>query len=324
MNQNVFNFVLLSAILIICGLGCKTPKVIVKSHGQKNEDEPKSLIAERAKQSTDSIIRSSIAFYIPKEIDPVKILRINFNVFQDDSGNGNFHNIPADVERLNTMFGWLNGIYGFNPLPSDPIPGVIELPKTYIQFELDGIYFYKNSGISNSINSAELLREIKKADSKRMNQINVCFTNGKYGTASGLSSLPTSNIDEDMFIIALNFYNKGNTVGDYAATTNMAHEFGHVFDLFHTYLGGGASPNCGSNSTDSEYLDDIFGVWPGNCPHFVTDETHSWSFDTFSSPDDRRTNNIMGGFQSSSYFSPKQIGTMHRALTLKTPKRYLK
>ncbi|MBL7893180.1 MAG: hypothetical protein JNL63_11165 [Bacteroidia bacterium] len=322
--MNAFKFVLFSTLLVIGGQSCKTPKVIVKNHGPKNEDPAMYTIVDKSQQITDSIARNSIAFYIPKETDPVKTIRINFNIFQDDSGYGNFRNVSADIERLNNMFHWLNGIYGNNPAPSDPIAGVIELHKTHIQFELNGVFYYKNSGLINSINSYELLQEIKKTDPKRMDQLNVCFTNGKFGTASGLSSLPTKNLNADMYIVSLNFYNNGKTIGDFAATTNMAHEFGHAFDLVHTYMGGGASPNCATSAEDSEYLDDVFGQWPGNCPHFVTDSAHSWGFDTFSSPNDRRTNNIMGGFQSSSYFSPKQIGMMHRALAIKTPKRYIR
>jgi len=276
-----------------------------------------------AKQETAPTVNPP-AFYIPKKDDPDKVILLNFNVFQNDSGEENFQNTETGLKQLKVYCQYLNDFYASNPPPSDPIPGVHELSKTYIRFELVGIYFYRNSKLLHSINGTELINEIKKTDSTRLNELNICFTNGKYGNAAGISIFPSFNMKDDMWIILLNFYHKGNDVADGNGTGTLAHEMGHVLDLLHTYNGGGAPANCASSANDPEYLDDVFGPWPGNCPQPGPDKDFPWAFDTSSSTTDGRTNNMMGGFKSCNYFSPKQIGMMHRALTIKTPKRYLK
>lgn len=312
-------------ILLLFIFACKASKTATSNTAASAaEEEKKTALKKIATSAQDSILKASIDYYIPKEGDADKIVKVNFNIFQDDSGKNNFQDIAADRERLNNIFTWMSEMYANNPPPSDPVEGVKELKKTYIQFELGGIYFYKNTRLSKSMNSQELLQAIKAVDPMRMEQYNICFTAATYGTAGGISSSPSFNLKEDMWIVMFKTYNKGSSMGDYAATTTLAHELGHSFDLLHTYIGGGASAYCGKSADDPEYLSDVFGPWPGNCPHFAPDKTYPWGFNTSSSSNDRKTNNMMGGFQSSRYFSPKQIGIMHRALTIKTAKRYVK
>ncbi len=99
---------------------------------------------------------------------------------------------------------------------------------------------------------------------------------------------------------------------DYAYATFMAHEIGHCLDLTHTYNG----VTCGGGDT---YLDDVFGSPPpGNCPHI-----YNWGADPTVSTTDRITNNMMSGNKDAHYFSPLQMGRMHRALALKSIRQYL-
>ncbi len=48
-----------------------------------------------------------------------------------------------------------------------------------------------------------------------------------------------------------------------------------------------------------------------------------WEFDTYASPTDLVSNNLLGGFRDESYLSPLQIAKCHRALALKNACRYL-
>jgi len=101
----------------------------------------------------------------------------------------------------------------------------------------------------------------------------------------------------------------------------LTHELGHVLDLKHTVCDGAStspvicSNHCsmvqgtkcsGALCSDDEYLSDIFGPCPGTYP-FVG------------------TPNIMGGGTGEQiYFSPMQAGQMHRALALKSIRKYVK
>ncbi len=130
--------------------------------------------------------------------------------------------------------------------------------------------------------------------------------------ATGFTLTP-SFIDAQMFIVEKNLWNKGKSDGDYAAATNIAHELGHVLDLLHTYNSGGTETN---NPTHHNYMPDLFGS------SFSGYDIINWGKDPCESPNDKVTNNLMGGNQISQYTSPMQIGKMHRALNLYNIKKY--
>jgi hypothetical protein len=104
-------------------------------------------------------------------------------------------------------------------------------------------------------------------------------------------------------------------MGDYARAGTLAHEFGHVLDLVHTYQGGGASANC--NTSDPDFLIDVFGN-PSTCPHICNWATNAWT-----SPTDKITNNLMAGNQACRWVSALQSAQMQRALKEKSVQRYL-
>ena len=76
-----------------------------------------------------------------------------------------------------------------------------------------------------------------------------------------------------------------------------------------------------NHCNNSEYLSDIFGTCPGTCPHIA-----NWGDpDDHNDPDDAKiTNNVMGGSFAQEYFSPMQVGQMHRTLALKSTRKYVK
>ena len=119
----------------------------------------------------------------------------------------------------------------------------------------------------------------------------------------------------DSWVVMLNSYNKGA----YGQSQSLAHEYGHVLDLCHTYLGGGCSANCDINHPD--FLYDVFGNSPSTCPHIA-----SWAADAFDiniSNANKITNNLMGGNQVNRWTSGLQAAKMHRALERKSVSRYL-
>jgi len=98
----------------------------------------------------------------------------------------------------------------------------------------------------------------------------------------------------------------------------LAHEFAHNLEINHTYSVD-PQPICDCN--DPEYLSDIFGQCPGTCPH-----TGEWKdpYDHTIPDDITVTNNVMGGSFAQEYFSPMQVGQMHRSLALKSVRKYVK
>ena len=145
------------------------------------------------------------------------------------------------------------------------------------------------------------------------------FINKMSSGAAAFASLPSCSLINPVFLVAFGAWHgdlfPDHTVGDFASSTVLAHELGHNLDLIHTYNGA----NCTTNSSDPTYMDDIYGLpAPGNCPHNV-----SWDCSQLSISN-KIDNNMLGGNQCAGYFSPKQIGYMHRALRFKSIRKYLK
>lgn len=129
--------------------------------------------------------------------------------------------------------------------------------------------------------------------------------------ATGFTVTP-STANADLYIIEKSLWNKGVTLGDYAAATNIAHELGHVLDLLHTYSSGSET----SSVSHFNYMPDLFGIPFGGF------DIIDWGRDPCLSPTDKVSNNLMGGNQISQYASPMQIGKMHRALHLFNIRKY--
>jgi hypothetical protein len=258
-------------------------------------------------------------YHIPNSSTPVKTIMINFNVFQDDNGGNNWQDTPADLAHFDDIMLWLNNAYQHNNLPSDPISGVPYIDDTRIRFEIGGIYFYQNTALSQSSSASTLLNHIGNVDPDRLNQLNICLTNGSYGNASGFSTTPSStNFDYDQYIVTFNSWNNGNSSGYYAFGSNhLAHELGHCLDLLHTYEESCCPETCVQN--DPDYLSDVFGTGASAICHHDA----GWECDPFASGN-TCTNNMLGGTQAAGYFSPMQMGKMHRALALKSVRRYVK
>ncbi len=254
-----------------------------------------------------------IETYIPDDNTPVKIIEVNFNVFS-------LPDTKENREAFKKVIEWVNSWYINNAKPSDPIAGVKELKDTKIRFELkDRIYFYPAAGLSKSCDVPSMRAAVKKADPSRLDQLNVYFSSGTctqhaetpYPSFDTYASAPS--LTSHMFA-----YIPIREAPIYATAQCLAHEFGHTLDLMHTYQASCCPETCDEKSP--EYLDDVFGKNKGlNCWHQA-----DWSCDP-RGKSNTCTNNMMGGAAVVDYyFSPKQIGKMHRALSIKTVRRYVK
>ncbi len=255
------------------------------------------------------------AYHIPDANTPVKTIKVNINVWQPNNGTGSWQNNANDLVRLNQIINWANNTYQYITTPSDIVSGVSFILDSKIRIELQNVFFYQNSamcylGSAGGSDGITLNTAVAAIDPKRLEALNIHITLGSYFGASDFAVFPnsTNNLNMDSYIVAFN--NGSNPVSDYAFAGTIAHELGHCLDLEHTY--GGA--NC--NTTSLDYLSDIFNNGP--CPH-----DGGWFVDPFLATN-TGTNNTMGGCKSGGYLSPMQMGKMHRALALKSVRRYVK
>lgn len=275
---------------------------------------------------------SKVSTYTPTINSPINILHVNFIIIQDDNFGNNFLNNLNDRATLEQIFNWMRNVYLSNDQASDPIPGVTYLPQKYIDFTLDGIYFYQNTSLNNSTNGYNMINFISSYFPARLKSLNIFFTEGGQGWAHATRGVNYNNTD-DLWINMLGVWS-GSPGSNYASSVNLAHEMGHCLDLCHTYVCSGGGCGCfsslsqmGIDPDNGDYFDDVFGLpIPGNAPHYKPNDppiNPNWGYDTYLSFSDKITNNLMGGFQAEQYLSPLQIAKMHRALKLKSAKRYL-
>ncbi len=261
---------------------------------------------------------NTLEYNIPDANTPIKTIMVNINVFQKTDGSGNWQNTPDHIARLEQVISWVNSKYKNVTYPSDVLPGVEFISDSKIRIELANIYFYQNDDlwIENSI--TPIMNAIEAADPARLNQLNICITGGEF-FASGFASYPSeNNFSFNSYIMT--FGNEANPESDYALAVHLAHELGHCFQLKHTYN----SEYC--QIDNPEFLDDVFGTEP--CPDApsgcdICYHDAGWSCDN-TDPSNTCTNNLMGGTNTAGYISPKQMARIHRCMSLRSVRRYVK
>ena len=244
---------------------------------------------------------------------------------QNDTGGNGFTDSEEHLKELRALFGYVKNLYAKNAKPSDPIPGVTELKSKFIDLELKGIYFYKNSTLNKSANVSGLLSYLTKNDPDRLQYLNVFITEAGHGLAYATRGmLYDTKANLGVVMPGIWSWSPGS---DYASATEMAHEIGHIFDLCHTYLRGGCAGTLdamGKDPDTGDWFPDVFGTpYPGNAPHTAPTKEFPWEYDVRKDSTDRVTNNLHGGFRDESYLSPLQIAKCHRALTVKNASRYV-
>jgi len=267
--------------------------------------------------------------YIPNttSFQAIKTIPVNIVVFGEDDGTG----FPFQINGSNTMYFDVNGnlTSGFQtsspntqyfhqwinhpfvapagPYPviydlqGNPVSGIgpqnpCSLPDTRVRF-LIKYYFYENSTLLASINSSAMLQYHFNLNPEAVNQLTCILSQEIYHpTAGGFASSMNYNGKTIPYVHTRTKYypiDYGQPWGgDYWYTAeHLPHEFGHHLQLDHTYNSGILNPN------HHDYLDDVHPdpqIWPG---YFGS-------------------HNLMGGAPSNDWISCKQMGRMHRTLSI--------
>lgn len=267
---------------------------------------------------------SSLSSYIPQLSDPVKILCCKAHVFRDSAGQGHFQ--TNEAWRVTRVFEWVNLRYEGPHSPSDaPNPSAPLISDTRIRFELGDadVEFYDDTTLNTSTSRVALEAAAVARNPKTLDFINVYMTAGSLGGPAAFASLPSTSLGWDSWVVQLGApapqSNLNYGVYDWARANNLAHELGHVLNLMHTYLGGGASAVC---TPGPDFLDDVFGTTPNTCPHVCNWPINAYLQET-PGPNSVITNNLMGGNKNNFGISEFQTAMMHQALEQMSVKRYL-
>lgn len=262
-----------------------------------------------------------IETYIPDENTAIKHIKIAVNIF---TGPGTIKNTAASVDAIHQMIEWLNGFYTNVDSATYPIAGVPWLKDTKIRFDLDErIFFYEGTTLYNNTSQYTLERYVASVDSTRLDNLNIYITAGGKASPYSIPPYPRFILKDGGDITSPSLYaNQGVYIStilpSYVNAQTLAHELGHCLDLFHTYNPSCCHETC--NASDPEYLYDLFGSNP---------PAYCWEGGGFGCKitlgTNTCTNNIMGGNNMLNYyFSPMQIGKMHRALSIKSVRKYVK
>ncbi|MCE9540838.1 MAG: hypothetical protein K8R85_16715, partial [Bacteroidetes bacterium] len=262
-----------------------------------------------------------IETYIPDENTAIKHIKIAVNIF---TGPGTIQNTAVSVESIHQMIEWLNGFYTNVDSATYPIAGVPWLKDTKIRFDLDErIFFYEGTTLYNNTSQYTLERYIATVYSNRLDNLNIYITAGGKASPYSIPPYPRFILKDGGDITSSSLYGSQgvyiSTISpSYVNAQTLAHELGHCLDLFHTYNPSCCHETC--NASDPEYLYDLFGADP---------PAYCWEGGGFGCKitlgENTCTNNIMGGNNMLNYyFSPMQIGKMHRALSIKSVRKYVK
>lgn len=262
-----------------------------------------------------------IETYIPDENTPIKHIRIAVNIF---TGPGTIQNTDSSIDAINQMIQWLNGFYANVDSATYQIEGVPRLTDTRIRFDLDGrIYFYPGTKLYNNTSISTLENYIAGIDTTRLDNLNIYITAGGKAPPYSIPPYPRFILNGGSDLVAASLNGSqgvylSSIAPCYVNAQTLAHEIGHCLDLFHTYNPSCCHETC--DASDPEYLYDLFGSNP---------PAYCWEMGGFGckiTPGKNTcTNNIMGGNNMLNYyFSPMQIGKMHRALSIKSVRKYVK
>jgi hypothetical protein len=303
---------LLSAVNFpqLCRMPNATPVTVTGTRTDKDGVRGASRGAERSAQNV-------LERFVPSPTDAPKILCVNFHIFQNASGGGNYQ--PSDVGRLRSILGWVNDRFARPALPNHPPgPRVPILEDSRIRFKLNRVEFYQDPALHQLYDASVLQAAATARDPSILKQLNI-YVIRVLDRGGGRALYPSTNMAMDSWVLyGLNYLPPSDANwanADWAFSMLLGHELGHCLDLGHTY--DSDRGNCNYLVGD-EFLSDIYGTPPqSTCPHDA-----GWNADLTVWPP-WCTNNLMGGTRDSSWISRLQAGRMHRALTTLSVRRYV-
>ncbi len=274
------------------------------SGGSSLEDAPEGLNCTRNSSSYQNTYRQQ-QNYIPDANTATKTIKIAIHSWQDGSGGGNYINTPADLAFLQSMVDFINNqFFNANDQPSDPLPGVPFIFDTKIRFSLEGVYFYADDALHGSAwNHLDMNNKALTDHPECIEYLNIHFAGSTTATFGLQSSIGGEHI-------ATSGGGDGSGTGNgngWVAAQHLSHEIGHALGLCHTWC----CDNCKEkvDPTLSDFLSDVFAGPPYSL------HQSAWSLDP-TLPTNTATNNMMGSTFAAGYFSPLQMGRMHRQLAL--------
>lgn len=258
----------------------------------------------------------------PQSHMAIKTLRINMVIVGMNDQypfiweNDDIHDDMTNLELLNFSFkdiiAYQNNWQTSNGFPCPEPINPAYLPDSKIRIEVVNVRYINSEyfAINNSDQKVkELLEYHLNAYPSDTNQLNWYLTKQYHGQGGGQvsfhSGVSVLNELKNLVVIRSGYGNLPYTGQNAMIHGHLPHELAHTLDLAHTYgnphtlVGGGASDYI---QFSGEHLDDVYS---GESDWDVSIGGHSFT----------GCNNIMGG-HIGRWTSPKQMGRMHRALTM--------
>jgi hypothetical protein len=212
---------------------------------------------------------------------PIKTIRVDFHIIQDENGNGNLSNIPEHIAYLNEIIYWVNwkysGLSQLNLGVSSPY-----ISDSRIRFSLDEIYFQPDAELwdftTNYSSKAQeyyntyIIGNPNLNDIQKNHTLHLIVGGGNYPNLGG--AVPGLGTKKYMMLRGFDYayYYHPQAPFPEGCAGVIDHEFGHNGGLKHNFHGGGHGYQCDDcDDNDPSGLpcpiegtsNNLMDYWPG-------------------------------------------------------------